>query len=210
MTSRQSYITAYDDFSPSLYDRLHARFLRLSGGEGQSAVEGAITALLKPGLRVLDAGSGTGRLARRLLISEPDLDVTLLDFNPSLLQASRGLPVRRIHGDITKIALADGQFDLTLALWAIEASGDPTRAVCELARVTKDGGYICLLFCSQRENVDLIDRAVEWSIKRKRTGRFLEPAFFTNALKAYGAESVRTLGCRGPVTAILARMGVRT
>jgi hypothetical protein len=37
------------------YDRLHARWLRHAGGEAQSAFEGAVIALVRPGVRILDA-----------------------------------------------------------------------------------------------------------------------------------------------------------
>jgi len=194
----------YEKQSPSIYDRLHGRFLRISGGEGQSAAEGAIAALLRPGLNILDAGCGTGRLARRLLRQEAGLELTLLDQSPRLLRATRDLPVARVHGDLTAMPLADALFDLTLALWSIEATDDPEAAISELMRVTRPGGHICLLFCARSEEEDALDRMMEWGIRLRGTGRFLDPEVMVRALENAGARHVRRLACRGPAAALLA------
>lgn len=209
MNSHSSIPAAYDRFTPPLYDRLHARFLRLSGGEGQSAIEGAVTALLRPGMCILDAGCGTGHLARRLLQTEPQLDMTLLDCSPKLLRASCDLPVRRLYGDLTNLALPDRHFDLTFALWVIEASGDPLRAIRELHRITRPGGHVGLLFCSRTETSDMIDRIVERAVIFKGTGQFLQTDAVADELIASGADQIRRLACRGPATALLARTGAR-
>jgi cyclopropane fatty-acyl-phospholipid synthase-like methyltransferase len=45
--------------------------------------------LYRPGLRVLDLGSGPGFLAQHLLDSMPDLDLTLLDFSKAMHELAR-------------------------------------------------------------------------------------------------------------------------
>jgi hypothetical protein len=50
----------------SYYDTLHARFLRMAGGEAKSAMEDALSALLAPGMRILGAGCGTGQGAKNV------------------------------------------------------------------------------------------------------------------------------------------------
>ncbi len=50
------------------YDKLHHRWLRHAGGEAQAALEGLVRALATPNSRLLDAGCGTGNLARRLIL----------------------------------------------------------------------------------------------------------------------------------------------
>lgn len=195
----------YGRQSPSIYDRLHGRFLRISGGEGQSAVEGAVSALLRPDLAILDAGCGTGQLARRLLRQEPGLELTLLDQSERLLRAASDLPVTRIRGDLTNLPLEDELFDLTLAFWSIEATGDLEAAISELTRVTRPSGHICLLFCARTDARDTLDRLMEWGIRIRGTGRFLEPQAVVDALQAAGARHIRRLACRGPAAALLAK-----
>ncbi|MEX0404848.1 class I SAM-dependent methyltransferase [Aquibium sp. LZ166] len=194
----------YDPQTPAIYHRLHGRFLRLSGGEGQSAVEGAVSALLRPGMSILDAGCGTGQLARNLLQAEPGIRLTLLDCNDMLLDAARDLPATRIHADMRDIPLEDGRYDLTLALWSIEATDDVEAAISELVRVTRAGGQICLLFCARTDQSDVLDRLIEWGIRVRNTGHFLEPDRVTASLKSAGVREVKRLACRGPVAAILA------
>lgn len=78
--------TRYARIAPS-YDRLHERWLRHAGGEAQSAFEGAVTALIRPGMRILDVGCGTGALARRLHAQfGATIEMTLVDACPQMLE----------------------------------------------------------------------------------------------------------------------------
>jgi ubiquinone/menaquinone biosynthesis C-methylase UbiE len=196
----------YDALAP-VYERLHGRFLRLAGGEAQAAMEGALAAMLRPGLAVLDAGCGTGELARRLLALEPSLRLTLVDPSPRMLDRAGGMPARRVHGDMTALPLADASFDLSLALWSLETLERPEQAVRELVRVTQPGGAICLVHCAERGRLDWIDRAVVAALRRRRTGRLLDPARIEAVLRRAGAETLQRLACRGPAAALIARNG---
>jgi ubiquinone/menaquinone biosynthesis C-methylase UbiE len=196
----------YDALAP-VYERLHGRFLRLAGGEAQAAMEGALAALLRPGLAVLDVGCGTGELARRLLALEPSLRLTLVDPSPRKLDRAGGTPARRVHGDMTALPLADAMFDLSLAFWSLETVDRPEQGARELFRVTRPGGAICLVYCSERADLDWIDRAVVAALRRRRTGRLLDPARVEAALRRAGAETLRRLACHGPAAALIARKG---
>src|SRR6056297_2190782 len=59
-------VDQYERLAPR-YDRLHHRWLRHAGGEAQAALEALVRALATPNSKLLDAGCGTGKLARTLI-----------------------------------------------------------------------------------------------------------------------------------------------
>lgn len=193
----------YDILAP-VYRQLHQRFLRVSGGEAQSALVGALTPMLAPGLRVLDAGCGDGGLARYLLSVEPDLDLAMVDASPRMMALSGGLPARRIHGSVESLPFPDGSFDVAVAAWLIETTPEPRCAVRELFRCVKAGGWVFLAFCADRDDADFIDRMVGVALKWRGTGRLLDPVSVEGWLHDAGARTIRVVPCRGPAFAIVA------
>ena len=193
----------YDGLAPA-YDPLHARFLRLAGGAAQGALEGAVAALLRPGMAVLDAGCGTGRMGRRLLGVEPSLRLTLLDAAPAMLAAARNVPARRVHGSLLAMPFADGAFDVALCAWALETLPDPERALDELLRVVRPGGHLCLAFCAEAPEADAVDRLMARAIRRRGAGRLLDAHRIADALAARGAVRVRRIAGAGPAAALVA------
>ena len=196
-------VDLYDGIAPA-YDRLHARFLRSVGGSAQSALEGAVTALLRPGLSVLDAGCGTARLGRQLSVAEPSIDLTLLDAAPAMLHRSRHLAARRVHGSLDALPFANVSFGLTVCAWAIETVPDVNAALAELTRVTAPGGHLCLAFCADVPNGTLIDRLMVNAVQARGTGRFLDPAEIVATLRRNPAWHVRRVSCPGPAAVIVA------
>ena len=192
----------YDAIAPS-YDHLHARFLRLAGEGAQAAFEGAATALLRPGLAVLDAGCGTGRLGRRLMAAEPQLDLTLLDAAPAMLQRARDVPARRVHGSLGLLPFADGAFGLTLSARAIETVRNAGTALGDLLRVTAPGGHLCLAFCADVPGCDLLDRAMVRAVRTRGTGAFLDPAAVAAILERCSGLRVRRVACTGPAAVLV-------
>ena len=188
-----------------VYGRLHNRFLRLSGGEAECALEAALTMLLRPGLRMLDAGCGPATVARRLLTQEPALALTLLDNDPRILAAVSDLPAMAVGGSLADLPFADETFDIAFAFWSVETLADPAAGVRELVRVTRPGGRVALAFCARQRTADLIDRLHQLGILLRRSGRFLDPDMVPAALQAAGATRICGLHCRGPARAIMAQ-----
>lgn len=188
------------------YDSLHARFLRVSGGAAQAAVEAALLVSTKPTAKVLDAGCGTGVVGRRLLELHPGLQLTLLDASPSMLREARGIKARRVHGSITQLPFTCHAFDFSLASWVLETVEDPAKAVRELARVTRPGGLVGVAFCANRHDTDIFDELVKASIRLRGTGRFLEEAKVRSALLDAGCTHILPLPSRGPAIALLAQV----
>ncbi|MCC5980042.1 MAG: methyltransferase domain-containing protein [Salinarimonas sp.] len=192
----------------SAYARLHERFLRLAGGEAECAQEAALTMLLRPGLRLLDAGCGPAPVARRLLAREPGIHLTLVDQDMRMLAGLADMPAPVVRAGIAQLPFPDRCFDVVFAFWSLEMLEDPVAGLASLVRVTRPGGRIAVTFCAQRDGVDWIDRLHAFAIRLRRTGRFLDPRRISTALRVAGAGEIVTLHCRGPVCALIARRGM--
>ncbi|MCP4307728.1 MAG: methyltransferase domain-containing protein, partial [bacterium] len=143
----------YDKIAPR-YDRMHATWLRYAGGEAQAAFEAAVMSSLSAGMRILDAGSGTGRLARHIVASGPEqLELTLVDRCRSMLSQSADLPVRLVEGCLMALPFENEMFDLVSAAWSVESTPNPARVVRELLRVLRPGGQLVLVFLQCRAHV---------------------------------------------------------
>src|SRR4051812_25647011 len=99
---------------------------------------------VKDGDRVLDAGAGPGRFSIELV--RLGAVVVALDVSPRQLELFRQrLPgVETVLGDITDLSrFADDQFDVTVCYGGplSYVLGGAERAMAELARVTRSGGY---------------------------------------------------------------------
>lgn len=96
--------------------------------------------------RVLEAGSGTGRISIEL--AKQGAAVSLLDMSGVALERARafaqGLGVDLICGDLLRLPFASGQFGLTWNGGVLEhlSARELDIAVSEMARVTRPGGYV--------------------------------------------------------------------
>jgi 2-polyprenyl-3-methyl-5-hydroxy-6-metoxy-1,4-benzoquinol methylase len=97
-------------------------------------------------LEVLDVGCGAGTYVRYL--AQAGHRVVGLDYSsPSLRRAfardteKKG---RYVCGEIYHLPFERAHFDLVVSIGVIQAIGHPDRAMDELARVVKPGGYLVL------------------------------------------------------------------
>lgn len=104
--------------------------------------EKVISALIKPGMTIVDVGAGNGRFARTL----SDQSVTYIGLEPSASLRGCAEPTLDMRpGALPRLPLAEGLADLTVCLAVLHHI--PTReerqaAVSELIRITKPGGII--------------------------------------------------------------------
>lgn len=108
---------------------------------------------LRPGLRVIDVGCGTGTLAVLMKSLFPDVDVVGLDPDEKALARAgrkarrRGALVRFERGYADALAYPDGYFDRVFSSFMFHHLGrdEKRRMVGEARRVLKPGGVLHLL-----------------------------------------------------------------
>ena len=130
------------------YDRFRELWLRLAGAGAEEAMLADLRAVLRPGAKVLDAGCGTGVLARRMLEVEPDIELTLVDLSAAMLARANDVPGKHLQGSVLDLPFADGTFDVVVSAWVIETVPEPMRAVSEYLRVLNPEGHGLYTFCS--------------------------------------------------------------
>ena len=106
---------------------------------------------LKSGMAVLDAGCGTGAIARRFAHLVRPATVTAVDFDPMFLDGAKAIAadegienVSFESGDIDNLEYRDEEFDLAYCRLVLMHVKDPVKTVEELKRVTKKGGKVVI------------------------------------------------------------------
>ena len=101
--------------------------------------------------RILDAGCGTGEIASRLAELFPGARVLGVDIIDTHLEAARSR-YRELaprlgfeHQSVFELQAADRSFDLTVCRHVLHSIPHADRAIAELARVTRPGGYLHLI-----------------------------------------------------------------
>ncbi len=119
---------------------------------------------LKPHLRVLDVGCGTGVLLQHLLEGEPTLELAGIDLSGSMLKAAHDRFGRRhpvIHGSVDALPVADASFDRVVNCSSLHYWPDPYRGVAEKARVLRPGGQLVLTdWCRDAWRMRVLDRCL--------------------------------------------------
>ncbi|HSC71411.1 MAG TPA: class I SAM-dependent methyltransferase [Candidatus Methylomirabilis sp.] len=91
-------------------------------------------ARIPPTARVLDAGCGSGRLARVVKVAQPAAEVIGLDADPRILTFARckaaegDLDVKFIEGAIERMPFPDGSFDLVFSVLVLHHLPEEIKA----------------------------------------------------------------------------------
>jgi len=122
----------------------------------------ATAALVEPGLRVADIGTGTGILA--LELASLGLDVVAIDQSEAMLDAARRKweavesdehgSVEFRAGNAHDLPLESGSLDAAFGHMVLHSLEEPERAIAEMARIVRPGGQVIV--------VDFMPHDHEW------------------------------------------------
>ena len=115
---------------------------------------------LKPGMRVLDVGSGKGFLLHDFTESAPGLQVEGLEYSTYAIEHTMESVKANIrHGTAAKLPWPDGHFDLVVSINTLHNlyNYDLWAALKEMERVSKGGKYLCVEgYRNEREKMNLM------------------------------------------------------
>jgi ubiquinone/menaquinone biosynthesis C-methylase UbiE len=106
---------------------------------------------LHPGVRVLDAGCGPGSITLGLAQAVQPGEVVGVDLQPAQIERARGLAAGRGLGnvrfetaDLYRLPFPDRAFDAVFSHGVVMHLSEPRRAIVEMRRVLKRGGFVGL------------------------------------------------------------------
>ena len=120
----------------------------------QDMLDEVVAALdLRPGMRVLDAGCGTGALEARLAQRHPEVEVVAVDASPAMLARAQRRPwsvsPRFVARDIDDFLAGEkGRFDRVVSVNLIWALAEPRRTIEHMADRLAQGG--CMVHTTPR------------------------------------------------------------
>ncbi len=119
---------------------------------------------LRPAMRVLEVGCGTGAITREVALRVAPGAVVGLDRESAQLQTAReyaaqaGLKTLRfVQSDAAALAFPDGSFDAAYCRFVLEHVADPVRVLGEMRRVVRPGGWVCAYEWENGAGVDYPD-----------------------------------------------------
>lgn len=113
--------------------------------------------------RVLDIGTGTGRIAE--LFAEHADHIVALDKSPAMLRVARARlqhfgseRIAMVQGDFADLPLPEASVDTVLFHQVLHFAQDPAAALREAARVTREGGRIAIVDFAAHQREELRER----------------------------------------------------
>jgi ubiquinone/menaquinone biosynthesis C-methylase UbiE len=121
------------------YERMMGRWSRVAGKSFLDWIE------LPSGLRCLDVGCGNGAFTEELIARCAPASVMGLDPSEQQIAYARQRPGAKVAefrvGDARALPFADDTYDAALMALVVAFLSDPAKAVAEMARVVRPGGW---------------------------------------------------------------------
>jgi SAM-dependent methyltransferase len=127
----------------------------------------------RPCARVLDAGSGSGAMARLMAATHPEWDVVGVDFNTVYVDYARARS--RLanlvfeQGDLGALNFADSSFDVIWSRFVLYFLPNPEDAIREFRRVLRPGGEVVVALHNFPR---MIDHPEDADLRHRRTQAF--------------------------------------
>lgn len=123
-------------------ERLAARKSAYADTEGPDTRELAFEAVAeaRPD-RVLEVGGGAGELAERI-VRELGAELVGIDQSERMVEIQRSKGLDAHVGDVQRLPVGDGEFDVAVAAWMLYHVPDLDQALSELARALRPGGRL--------------------------------------------------------------------
>jgi SAM-dependent methyltransferase len=122
------------------YERLMGRWSRLVGETFLDWLD------LPKGLRWLDVGCGNGAFTEEIIARCVPASVMAIDPSEEQLAFARIRPGAKMAkfevGDAQKLSFGDGIYDVAIMALVLSFVPDPAKAVAEMARVVRPGGWV--------------------------------------------------------------------
>ena len=138
--------------APEMYDRFMGRY---GDALGRALSE---RAGVRPGMRAIDVGAGTGKLTAVLTEILGEENVAAVDpsepFASALAEKFPAADVRR--GTAEDLPFEDGSFDVVLAQLVVNFLTDPEGGAAEMARVAKEGGVVAAAVWDYRGEMTML------------------------------------------------------
>jgi len=134
------YVAAMFGRIAGRYDLMNT--LMTAGQDG--AWRSAVARALDDPARVLDVGTGTGKLAAAIVQHHPRARVVGVDFSEPMLRASTDA-VAFAAGDALKLPFPDASFDAVVSAFLLRNVADVEQGIAEQVRVLRRGGQIVVL-----------------------------------------------------------------
>jgi ubiquinone/menaquinone biosynthesis C-methylase UbiE len=101
---------------------------------------------VRPGMQILEVGSGLGILACEVAEAAQSGGVVALERSPEQIAVARQHPaVRYVAGDAHDLPFAESCFDLVYCRYVLEHVGDALQVAREMRRVCRPGGRVAVM-----------------------------------------------------------------
>jgi SAM-dependent methyltransferase len=135
----------------------------------------------RAGLRLVDCGCGTGH---NLQLLRPHGTVVGFDLSSAGLVRARASGAAAVRGDVTRIPLASGAFDVATSFDVLQCVDGDVDAIREMARIVRPGGVVVITVAALEALRG--DHSEVWQEVRRYT-----PASARRLVEAAGLTPVR-------------------
>jgi ubiquinone/menaquinone biosynthesis C-methylase UbiE len=152
--------------------------------------------------RLLDVGTGPGRLLHEVHDLNPNLELYGLDISAAMLKLARrnlsGIAVDLRQSDVRQTGYPNEYFDLVVSTGSFYLWSQPEDGLQEIHRILKDGACAYLFECRQEYNPQAYQQGLQKNMQRLNViSRIIGPLAIKQALNA--------AYCRDEIVAILGR-----